>query len=890
MKRTHTNFRNKIGWCSYITGLITLCVISDLGAAAPSTETLTQQILLDKLAAETDVKYRILNNIDVNNCQQDAGTSQCYLGKIQLNFKQDINLTDWQIYFSNTSNIKWDDSPLFDIQHINGDIHVIKPLHNQTIKQGQYNIQFKGIGSLVSESEAFPNYFMVADGLQAQVIQSTVPVIDVDTQLMVSPHVLPFRSLKQTMRSQYDDVPLATPQWLYQHYATINQLADVEKVKRQQALNNKGRLIPQALQTQLNSAMSLNLKQGITVDQETKNEFSAALERIAKKGVALSTSDTNAVPLSLKMTQLSSMAQQAYKLDISDKGINLEASSHSGIFYGLISLSQLIDAQLKLATGRVVDAPRYAFRGLHVDIARNFHSKAFLLNLIEQMAALKINKLHLHLAEDEAWRLEIPGLPELTDVGAYRCFDPLEQHCLMPQLGSGPDKNTAVNGYLSKQDYQAILRFADARFIEVIPSLDMPGHSRAAIKAMEARYQRLVAKELTPQAEQYLLTEFNDKSAYRSIQHYNDNTLNPCIDSTYAFVDKVLRELIEMHAEAGVPLKRYHIGADETAGAWQESPACQQLIAQHEQLDSSTQLGAYFVEKVAQSVVQKGIEAAAWNDGLAHINPQKLPAKIQANIWRLLPSGGYNRAHEFVNRGWDTVLSLPDVLYFDFPYQADPQEPGYYWGARNTDSFQVFQFMPDNLPVHAEFWTNTLGKNYQSDETISLNKGTMISGIQAQLWSETVRSDNSANYMLFPRLIAFAERAWHKPDWAVAYQAGQQYATDTHAFNQDKQQQMYSDWASFSQVLLTKILPDLQRDGVLFRLPTPGGKIENDTLFANAMFTGLGIEFKAVNEQVWQAYKGPTKVKNTVSLRSTLPGSSRVSRSVLISSLEPIQE
>jgi hexosaminidase len=880
----------KLHWCSYLTAMVLLLSGHDSLATSSPVNIAQQQALLDQITTETDLSFTILNNVDVEHCQRDVGAAQCYLGKITLNFKQDIKLDDWKIYFSNTSNIKWDGSTVFDIKHINGDIHVIKPQQAQIIKAGLYTIEFKGVGSLVSESEVFPNYFMVATGLQARVLKATVPIIDADTHLRISSHVLPFSTRKQTKRSQYDEVELASPQWLYHHYATINQVFGEHSTESQKSLFNAERLLPLAQQNQLNSDLRLELQKGLKIDKMAANDFSAAFARLAKKGVLVSTADAFGVPLNLELTQHSDIIKQGYQLAITTTSINIKASSNSGLYYGLMSLYQLIDQQQTVATGRLVDGPRYDFRGLHVDIARNFHSKAFLLNLLEQMAALKLNKLHLHLAEDEAWRLQIPGLPELTDVGAFRCFDPLEQNCLMPQLGSGPDRDSAVNGYLSTQDYQDILRFAAARFIEVIPSFDMPGHSRAAIKAMEARYHRLVAVELTPQAEQYLLTEFADKSEYRSIQHYNDNTLNPCINSTYTFVNKVLDELIKMHAEAGVPLKSYHIGADETAGAWQDSPACQALIAQSDELQNSGQLGAYFVEKVAHIVAQKDIEAAAWDDGLAHAKQSQLPTKIQANIWGLLPNGGYNRAHDFVNRAWDTVLSIPDVLYFDFPYQADPKEPGYYWGARNTDSFQVFQFMPDNLPVHAEFWTDSMGRNYLSDEQISLKNGAKVRGIQAQLWSETVVSDDSANYMLFPRLIAFAERAWVNPNWAVPYQAKQQYSNSSHVFSKSKQQQMYADWASFSQVLLNKVLPDLGRDGVFFRLPTPGAKIENGTLYANAMFSGLGIEFKTINNTQWQVYSGPIKVEGEVSLRTTMPGLSRFSRTVIISSTYVSQE
>lgn len=862
-------------------GCAVLCCLSgNMLAASVNLQALNQQALLDSIAAQTEVSFQINANVGVADCQRDVGSSQCYAGTISLDFKQDITLDNWQIYFSNTSNIKWDDSELFDIQHTNGDIHIISAHKHATIKKGHYAINFKGLGSLINESQAFPNYFIVADELHAKVLQSTVPKIDAASQLMYSPHVLPFTQNKQIKRSQSDNVPLASPQWLYDYYNSINALEP--QASKQSELTSSVRLIPQSKQNHLNAEQSLDLSQGINVTGVNNSDlkfYQAALGLFTQKGIS---QHAQGVALNWQLTEHIDLPKQGYQLTITQQDVQIVASDKVGLFYGMVSLSQLIDEQKRVPVGSVTDAPRYDFRGLHVDIARNFHSKAFLLTLIEQMAALKINKLHLHLAEDEAWRLEIPGLPELTEVGAFRCYDPLEQNCLMPQLGSGPDRNTPVNGYLSTQDYQDILRFADARFIEVIPSLDMPGHSRAAIKSMEARYKTLQAQELSTQAEQYLLTEFADKSEYRSIQYYNDNTLNPCLDSTYRFVDKVLSELIALHQQAGVPLKRYHIGADETAGAWQGSPACKTLVENHPDVANIAQLGAYFVERVAQLVAQKGIEAAAWDDGLAHARQSLLPKKVQANVWGLLPSGGYNRAHEFVNRGWDTVLSLPDVLYFDFPYQADPKEPGYYWGARNTDSFKMFQFMPDNLPVHAEFWTDAMGNAYQSNEQIGLNEAAKVSGIQAQLWSETVLSDDSANYMLFPRLIAFAERAWTKPAWAVPYQQGRIYSHQSAAFNSDKRRLMYHDWVGFSRVLSHKILPSLAQQGILFRLPTPGAKIDDGWLYANVMYPGLVIEYKQENSQQWRVYSQPIKSHGKVELRSRLSGFSRVSRTVSV--------
>ncbi len=315
-----------------------------------------------------------------------------------------------------------------------------------------------------------------------------------------------------------------------------------------------------------------------------------------------------------------------------------------------------------------------------------FHSKAEILKLIEQMAAYKLNKLHLHLGDDEGWRLQIASLPDLTAVGAYRFADIAEKTCLQPQLGADPARNAPTNGYLTAADYSEILRAAQARQIAVIPSFDMPGHSRAAIRSMEVRYQRLMAKGDRAGAERYRLVEPGDTPRYSSVQHYDDNTPNVCIDSPYRFIDTVIDDIAGLHKAAGVPLPPSPLGADETAGAWRESPACKVVMAR-EGLQPP-QLGARFLEGISAALAKGGIAVAGWSDGLGHPAPARMPAKVQTNIWSNLHGGGVAEAHGQANRGWKTVLSIPDLGYFDMPYAADPDETGYDWASRGVDSFQ----------------------------------------------------------------------------------------------------------------------------------------------------------------------------------------------------------
>ncbi|MGL5396342.1 MAG: family 20 glycosylhydrolase, partial [Shewanella sp.] len=522
-----------------------------------------------------------------------------------------------------------------------------------------------------------------------------------------------------------------------------------------------------------------------------------------------------------------------------------------------------------------------------------FHSKAMIFALIDQMAAYKLNKLHLHMADDEGWRLEIDGLPELTDIGSKRCHDLEENTCLLPQLGSGPFAESSVNGFYSKQDYIDILKYADARQIQVIPSMDMPGHSRAAIKSMEARYRKLLAQGKPTEAKTYLLSDAADTTVYSSVQYYNDNTLNVCMESTYQFVDKVIDEIAKLHQAAGQPLTRYHIGADETAGAWKQSPECLSFVANNDKgVKSIEDLGAYFIERISNQLAEKGIEAAGWSDGMSHVRPSYMPAKVQSNIWDVIAYKGYEHANQQVNNGWDVVLSNPEVLYFDFPYEADPKEHGYYWASRATNAHKVFSFMPDNLVANAEQWTDLQNLPFEADDRARTDEkgkksgpreqGKNFAGLQGQLWSETIRSNDTVEYMIFPRLLMLAERAWHQADWEVPYQyQGALYNQSTGHFTTAMRDAQAQSWQQMANTLGHKEFIKLDKAGIDYRVPTVGAKIQGGKLFANVAYPGLKIEFRQADGQ-WQAYQAGQAVTAPVEIRAIAADGIRKGRSLIV--------
>lgn len=864
-----------------------LCI--DASAYSNSDDRAANNKLLEDAANSIQIKIRVQHNFTHSGCPNNA--SSCYQATLFLTLAP-IMPKDWRILFSHLSPIQDAQSEYFSLQHLNGDLHEIKPINftsEQALKVSQeYQISFYGFTPLVSESVLFPNYLLVSKDSQARVITSTLSKQLPEQQIPRHQHVLPFTSSEQLMRGANDQVTIANATERFERFSARNSLLQDEKT------SFANRIIPK-VKASTWANKRLDIKDGIALPATIKQNtdlYQAITQRLASNGITLNDKGIkvhlNAMPkanYSLDIEGDSIQAKHAkrevYRLSIGPKAIMVNFTDNAGLYYAFMSLAQLYSSEThSLPIGTINDAPSLGFRGLHIDVSRNFRSKAFILQTIDQMSYYKLNKLHLHLADDEGWRLQIESLPELTEIGGFRCFDEQETQCLLPQLagGDGLSKSTVKNsGFYGVDDYQAILKYAHARQIEIIPSFDMPGHSRAAIISMRARYQRLMQENKPLQANTFLLTEFEDKSQYRSIQHYNDNTLNPCLPSTYRFIEEVLEKLIDMHNTAGVPLKRYHLGADETAGAWHGSPACTEYIAKHPDINEVSELGPYFIERVTHLVSDLGIIPAAWSDGLSSTNPQNLPSRVQANAWETLYSGGHNSAHEKLNKGWEVVLSTPDVLYFDFPYEADPLEPGYYWGSRFTDTYQVFQFMPFNLPAHAELWTDNFGRPYSANAEVTKKQN--IIGLQGQLWGETVRTDAEANYMLYPRLLALAERAWHTPTWAEKYQSDKDYSINTNEINNSQKAAIATDWKAFTQLLTTKALGQLVRDGVVPRVPLPGANIQNNILIMQSAFTGLELEYRLA-DGYWLLYEKPTVVgqQSNIEIRARISNTNISSR------------
>jgi len=860
------------------------------------------QVQLKVLANTLQVQYNFLSNIETDCPDHDGkNIATCYGAEIWLTSPIDLEVDSFKLNFSQVYPAYASRSNDFTLTHINGDIHQISPKYSfsgfKAKKIKKIKLWVKS--TLITRSELMPNYWLSSKGLQPVVVKSTQTVLDKETELEQQPWVMPFNNIAKQIKSSIDDVnQYASSAWLYENEVALEQF--------DQNIDHLAYAIiptPKSVKF-LDKTKQFDFSKGVKLSLNGVDEsaVSAALSRLALLGFEVSNVVNNsandvvskdvksAIEIVVDKNTNKGVDWRAghYQLTINQNKITIVAQDDTGAFYGLQSLASLVRVDVSSLPLIIVDdQPHYAYRGQHVDVARNFHDKAFIFRLIEQMAAYKLNKLHLHLAEDEGWRLEIPSLPELTQLGSRRCMSLSDESCLQPQLGGAQASDR--DGFYSVSDYKDILRFASKHYIQVIPSLDMPGHSRAAIKAMEARYYSLMEKGDEVAAKQYLLSDFTDKTQYSSIQNYNDNTLNVCMESTYNFIDKVLDELKIMHVQANHPLDLYHIGADETAGAWVNSPACKNLISLQEKQQGKVHLGAHFIERVATMVASKGINVGGWNDGLKETRVTNMPTDTYSYIWGALPWGVHRQVSEQSLRGWSVVLSIPDVLYFDFPYQIDPEEPGYNWASRRITTRSLFNFMPDNLPIHAEFRLDTLGKNFEIDDRLQkdqdgkishqpLAKDFTVKGIQGQLWSETVRSEQQAEYMVYPRLLALAERAWHQASWQVPYNYhGKRFDKNTGDFTQELKTQRDKKWLAFSQTIGFKELSKLELSSVFYRLPSVGAITKEGMLHVNTAIKGLPVEYKE-RDGHWQTYTKPVDVHTPVKIRTKNIGLNRAGR------------
>ena len=613
----------------------------------------------------------------------------------------------------------------------------------------------------------------------------------------------------------------------------------------------------------------------VSSSEELKNEYKFLKEGLSKLGISIKETEDNA-DITLALERSTDGAEESYLMRIDNDAIDITATAASGIYYGVNSLIQYIsyasmdqDAdQITLRGIDVTDKPRFDYRGMHLDVARNFHSKESVMKVIDAMAYFKLNKFHFHLTDDEGWRLEIPGLPELTDIGGRRGYTEDESDMLVPAYGSGPDAdNSYGSGYYTKADFIDILRYADERHIEVISEVDVPAHARAAIVSMRARYNKLMAKGDEEGAVHYRLDDPNDKSEYGSAQNWNDNVICICQDGAYNFMEKVFSELVDMYKTAEVPLTTLHIGNDELPyGAWQKSPICDDFIKETASLRSTDDLPGYFAARMAEITKRYDLITGGWEEmAIAHnkdahdatqIDLSLLQNNIRLYVWNAIIGGGRDdMIYKLANAGFPVVMSNSSSFYFDMAYDRDPDEIGLSWSGY-ADMEKAYSTEPMNIFFGAPTKGNgdPLSKEYlESRERINDAGMKNFLGIQAQLWSETIHDADKLEYLIFPKLLGFSERAWSAPGkW-------------TNEITTDQINSVYNnEWNVFANTTGQKTLPLLDQfynTGALYRIPEPGAVISDNTLIANTAFPGLKIEYQIGSSGPTKVYDGPVSLQ-----------------------------
>ena len=529
---------------------------------------------------------------------------------------------------------------------------------------------------------------------------------------------------------------------------------------------------------------------------------------------------------------------EAYLLEIAPSRVLVRGASAHGVFNGLQSLVQLMAPNGALPCGAVLDAPRFAYRGMMLDVARHFSSVDTVLRLLDCMAGYKLNRFHFHLTDDEGWRLAIDALPELTAVGARRGVDGAPS--LPPSFGSGAAVAASTgSGFYSGEQFVAILRHAHALHIEVVPEFNMPGHARAAVQAMRVRHARLLSAGDVAGAEEYLLSDPDDASRYESVQLWHDNVMCIALPSVERFIDTVVTEVAALYRRAGAPLRVLHTGGDEVpVGAWLGSPVCRARMRERgwhdvRQLRDDFQARCHAIlerHRIAFAGWEETALAPAGPDGPLRPDPATSGKGQHVYVWNNgWGSGQEDCANRLANAGYDVVLSSAASLYFDFAYAKHPQEPGYYW-AGFVDTRDTFGMVPLDAPVLAGH--DAMGRAPEPARVAGLapldaGGRSRIAGLQGQLWGENARSRERVEYLAMPRMIALAERAW-SPD--PGWRDGAELARD---------------WNEFANRLGQRVLPRLDRQPRPwhYRLPPPGAVIKEGALHANVDLPGLALHY-----------------------------------------------
>ncbi|MDO4511451.1 MAG: family 20 glycosylhydrolase [Bacteroidales bacterium] len=554
------------------------------------------------------------------------------------------------------------------------------------------------------------------------------------------------------------------------------------------------------------------------------------------------------------------LAGEAYEMVVNDGHVTISAGTTEGCINGAKTLISALDHSTahSIENAVIKDSPDFGYRGFMLDVSRNFTTFENMKRVIDLLAYYKLNVLHLHFSDDEAWRIEIPGLPELTEVAARRgCTLDEKEHIASIFDGNGnpDDLSQSANGYYTRSQMIEMLKYATERGVKIIPEIETPAHARAALVAMKARYAKYIGTDKA-MAEQYKMWDDNDKSVYTSAQSYHDNVLNVAHEGVFNFIYKVVDELEAMWKDAGLKLDIVHLGGDEVPkGSWDASPDIQALM-QQKGLKNAHEVSEYFIRRVSEHLALKGIKAGGWQEvGLDHPdahNATVAPRFAMVNAWSTVGSRA-NVPYLLANAGYPTILSNVTNFYVDMAYSWHQYDKGLHWGGV-CDEYAAWFAQPFDVYRSERYDYNGLPLDVlkAGEGKTTLEKPENIIGVQGQLWSETIRNFDQVQYYMLPKIFGLALRGWNaKPEW------------------DDAQPDTYIAARANFNAKAARELAVLHRHGYNFRLGLPGAKIDGGMLVVNTQYPGEMVRYTLDGSEPTQLsplWTAPVAVDKSVKL------------------------
>jgi hexosaminidase len=441
----------------------------------------------------------------------------------------------------------------------------------------------------------------------------------------------------------------------------------------------------------------------------------------------------NKPSIDLQIINDANLGTEGYTLDINEKGIQLKANANAGLFFGWQTVMQLLPAAVyanslqantnwSLPYVSIIDKPRFGWRGMMLDVSRHFFSKEDVKTFIDDMARYKYNRFHWHLTDDQGWRIEIKSLPKLTSVGAWRAE---RKGKWMNITTPAIDEPKTYGGFYTQEDIKEVVAYAKARFIEVIPEVDVPGHSLA----MNTAYPFLSTTPNYP-FQVNAGDEFMDWEGLNGhVTAKIDNSLDPSNETVYEYLDKIFGEIAPLF-----PFEYIHMGGDENAKNNWEKSANVQALMKKEGLKNQNEVQSYFVRRVQKIINSKGKKMMGWDE----ILEGGLSGDATVMSWR-----GVKGGIEAAKQGHQVVMSPNDYNYIDF-YQGELTAEGKVYRGLRMKTTYSFEPVPAGVDP------------------------SLILGNQANQWSEQIFDMRYAQYMTWPRGLAVAETSWspkEKKNW-----------------------------------------------------------------------------------------------------------------------------